>query len=37
MLAAFDLGSFIFGIAVSWALLLLIIFIAVALRGDGKR
>lgn len=36
MLSNFDLGSFIFGIASSWALLLLVLMIAVVTRGDKR-
>lgn len=36
MFAHFDFGSFLFGITMSWALLLLVLMIAVATRGDKK-
>lgn len=36
MLSNFDFGSFLFGITLSWALLLLILMIAVVTRGDKK-
>lgn len=36
MLSNFDFGSFLFGITMSWALLLLILMIAVVTRGDKR-